>query len=109
MGIDNIDQGYAFLNEGLDDLVERWRASLGRKQERHGDKFDAALALPDLVSRLCGAPYEMLLAVASSAVDRLAKMPDFNAVPDELAALDYDPSVADLNALFNQYPDEDDK
>jgi hypothetical protein len=86
---DEFDQSYASLQEGLDELITDWRASLSRKRERHGEKFDSAKATYDLFHRLAHAPRQALASFAAVAVDRLAHMPDYNPVPAELLALDF--------------------
>jgi hypothetical protein len=87
---DSLDQGYALLQESLDEVVNDWRASLGRKAERHGEKFDPAAAFTDLLSRMAHSSPRMVITMAAAAVDRLAKMADYSPVPDTLAGLDFD-------------------
>jgi hypothetical protein len=86
---DRMDQSYAKLQTSLDELIELWRASLARKRERHGEKFDHALATQDLYVRLHHISEEAVPALLAAAVDRLARMPDFVPNP-EIADLDFD-------------------
>lgn len=93
MNIHSIDQSYSHAQEGLDKVVQEWRDSLKRKQERHGDKYDHTKTLSHLYSMLQHADGQSLAMVAAAAIDRLATMPDPE-LPDELAHLDFD---IDLN------------
>lgn len=88
------------FDKGLSELVQTWRESLDRKRERHGAAFDEDKAIQDLYARLAGLPAIPMVAVLAGAIDRLAKMPDYqpvaansvnsNPVPAEIADLDFD-------------------
>jgi len=95
---ESFDQSYASLQDALDELITEWRASLGRKAERHGEKFDSAKATFDLFNRMAGAPREAIASFAAVAVDRLAHMPDYSPVPHELKDLDFHVDVKALLA-----------
>jgi hypothetical protein len=85
-----LDQAMAINEAGLDHLVTKWRESLERKHARHGQDFHEIKAMTDLVSRLVSNDMEAILTVAVTAVNRLAKMEDYNSVPAEIAELDFD-------------------
>jgi len=85
-----LDQALAQNENAVTQLIQNWRASLERKRERHGDGFDESLAMMDLGSRLARMPREAAITVLMSTINRLAKMPDYNPVPAEIAGLDFD-------------------
>lgn len=90
-----MDQDWAKNKTEFDGLLSEIRASRARKQERHGDKFDGNLAIEYQARNLQQAPPAVLALIAAMALDRLAQMEDFNSIPEELAALDFD---VDLDA-----------
>src|SRR3954471_17588804 len=88
--IDKIDQAYVEAHDAQDGLVDQVRASLERKRERHGDKFEQAKALPDLFNKVQGLPREVRTAVLAAALQRLATENEPDPFAD-IADLDFDP------------------
>jgi hypothetical protein len=85
-----LDQGKAEVEYTVTELIAEWRRSLDRKRERHGENFDEGKAIEDLFVRLLGMDSAPKSAVLAAAINRLAKMPDYNPVPSEIAELDFD-------------------
>jgi len=86
----NLDQAIAHNEEAVSFLIQSWRESLARKRQRHGDSFDEVLAMMDLGTRLSRMPREAAITILISTINRLANMPDYNPVPDEIAGLDFE-------------------
>lgn len=97
-----VDQAWAKHKDEFEHLLTEIRTSRVRKIERHGDKFDANLAISDQVHNLTNAPHHVLAMIAAIALDRLAQMPDFDPLPVALTELDFE---VDLEAPEGGEPD----
>lgn len=91
------DQIFAQQSENLNQVINMWRESLERKQERHGEHFDPHKAIPDLWVRFKAMPHGPMAALLAAAIDRLAHMEDYDPVPAEISNLDFEtPNVEEL-------------
>jgi hypothetical protein len=93
------DQSFADLNHQLDVVVNGARKSNKRKMHRHGKNFDPDMATIDSINLFHKMDHQALAVLAGMAVQRLAKMPDYVPVPEQIAALDF---TVDIDAILSE-------
>lgn len=89
------EQAFAEAQATLTNMVNAVRASRGRKAERHGEKFDEALAIKDTAKGFKNVNTHALANCLAAALHRLAVLPDVDDfVFPALTDLDFDPDPA---------------